>query len=223
MSSKKKIKIFVVGTDNKCGDWIPGCEIVYTLHNADLIVYRGGTDVNPALYGQKPHPKTDKSDHSRDMKEINVFEDALKEGIPMLGICRGAQFLTVMNGGELIQNVNSHHGVHQIKTVEGKEVGITSSHHQMMYPFNMDNEKYKILAWTKKGKSTCYQATDYDDKVELTEDFVEPEVVWYPKTRSLAIQGHPEWGNMPKDGKELMINWVMEYCLKNEPSKVLTA
>ena len=68
-----------------------------------------------------------------------------------------------------------------------KTLSATSCHHQMMYPFDVP---HKMLAW-----STSHQGGYYEDdkgKVDM-KDKVEPEVVFFPGIRAIAIQGHPEW------------------------------
>src|SRR3990167_7491962 len=72
----------------------------------DLIVFTGGEDINPALYNEKPDG-TSWWDDERDRDEINWFNYAKNNRVPMVGICRGLQFLNVMSGGKLIQNLSS--------------------------------------------------------------------------------------------------------------------
>lgn len=184
-------------------NWLPNAEIVKSIQEADLVLFSGGEDVTPSYYGQKEGSQT-YSNVARDKKEAEWYIRAIKAGKPMLGICRGSQFLTVMNGGKLIQHVSKHAGtLHPIKTEDKRVYTVNSTHHQMMYPYNLDNEDYRVIAWAE-GLSTTY--LDGDDK-EISDEagvlkevlFPEPEVVFYPNTRCLCIQSHPEMHNFPKE------------------------
>jgi putative glutamine amidotransferase len=70
----------------------------------DGIVIGGGTDIDPALYTGMDDGKAPR-DVRRDAFEIKMIEAALEKGIPLLGICRGAQLLNVVLGGNLHQDV----------------------------------------------------------------------------------------------------------------------
>jgi hypothetical protein len=83
-----------------------GCTKASSLDECDLVVFAGGADVNPALYNERAMACTTFS-QSRDQEEVRVYHTARRLGLPMFGICRGAQFLHVMNGGQLWQNVNN--------------------------------------------------------------------------------------------------------------------
>jgi gamma-glutamyl-gamma-aminobutyrate hydrolase PuuD len=72
------------------------------------LVLSGGTDVDPALYGEKPHPETQKPlDPKRDAYEIALTREALATGKPVLAICRGIQLLNVALGGSLVQHLET--------------------------------------------------------------------------------------------------------------------
>jgi putative glutamine amidotransferase len=68
-------------------------------------VITGGYDVDPAAYGQQPHPTTDQSRPGRDAWEFALLQGALDRGLPLLGICRGVQVLNVALGGTLHQHL----------------------------------------------------------------------------------------------------------------------
>lgn len=74
---------------------------------ADGLVLTGGDDVDPARYGQTPHPKTGAPNRARDEAEFAALELALKREMPVLAICRGMQVLNVALGGTLVQDLSS--------------------------------------------------------------------------------------------------------------------
>ena len=70
---------------------------------------------------------------------------------------------------------------------------ITSSlHHQMMYPWEVEHE---LLAWSNEPLSSHYKGITPEEQAKIPVirgKICEPEVVWFPKIRTLAVQGHPE-------------------------------
>lgn len=105
--------------------------------------------------------------------------------------------MCVLNGGKLIQHVEHHalYGTHPIidSTTE-QSYEITSTHHQMQFPYRLPNNHYKVLMFSK------FQGYGHQG-LQMTEDELfqlqcyEPEVVLYTvpnKPKCLAIQGHPE-------------------------------
>jgi putative glutamine amidotransferase len=75
------------------------------LDGLDGLIVTGGKDVDPARYGQVPHPSTDRPALDRDAWEDALLRAAIRRELPFLGICRGAQVLNVALGGTLIQHL----------------------------------------------------------------------------------------------------------------------
>jgi putative glutamine amidotransferase len=80
------------------------------LDGVDGLLLTGGDDVDPALYGEAPHPTYDVSEPGRDAFEIDLVRRALAADLPILAICRGLQVLNVALGGTLIQDIPSEPG-----------------------------------------------------------------------------------------------------------------
>lgn len=177
--------IYVVGNSKNYANWMEG-ELVGDMKTADLVVFTGGEDVHPDLYGETMHPAT-YANLDRDLFEKTEFEKARELNKPMIGICRGSQFLCVMSGGILVQHQPNPKYTHPINTYDGKELVITSTHHQAAYPFRLEEEDYRVLAWNKDDV-TFRQG---GDKSEMNPAY-DCEIVHYPKTMCLGIQGHPE-------------------------------
>ena len=75
------------------------------IERLDGLIIAGGKDVDPARYGQEPHPTTDSPRKDRDAWEDALLAAAIERELPFLGICRGAQILNVALGGTLIQHL----------------------------------------------------------------------------------------------------------------------
>lgn len=75
------------------------------LDGLDGLIVTGGKDVDPARYGQAPHPETDAPRRDRDAWEDALLGAAIARDLPFLGICRGLQLLNVHQGGTLHQHL----------------------------------------------------------------------------------------------------------------------
>lgn len=80
----------------------PGSKVDVSL--LDGLVLSGGTHVHPSRYGQTPQV-TARYDLRRDETDFRLLSRAEELSIPVLGICRGAQFINIFRGGSLCQNV----------------------------------------------------------------------------------------------------------------------
>jgi putative glutamine amidotransferase len=76
------------------------------LNRVDGLLLTGGLDVDPALYGEAPHPTTEPAPE-RDRFEVPLSKAAVERGVPVLAICRGVQVLNVAAGGTLVQDIPS--------------------------------------------------------------------------------------------------------------------
>lgn len=188
------------------------CDGATSVEDADVVLFTGGEDVDPALYDEPPHKRTN-FNTQRDLKERAIYEQALARDLPMVGICRGGQFLNVMNGGKMWQHVTGHTQPHLafIEVPPFNEHGqkrilqnVTSTHHQMMIP---TDEAVVLLtaleAWEKEnGKGYTKMGK------ELTEPDI--EAVWYAGTSCLCFQPHPEY----KTANAGLVDFFEE-CLEN--------
>lgn len=189
----KKLKVFIINGDKDYRRLFTdaGHIVISELEQADLVCFTGGADVSPHLYGERKHPTTAPY-YARDVIEKECFLKCVEEDIPMVGICRGGQFLNVMNGGKMYQHVDNHGRMHQVyDNFTGEVIKVTSTHHQMMRPA----ENGIIIA--EASESTYKEHMDEihgkDSVVRITDDNVDVEVVYYPHTRCLCFQPHPEF------------------------------
>lgn len=158
-------------------------ENVTNLSGLDGLLLAGGTDVDPALYGAAREAETDEPDRVRDGLEGALLDEAIERDLPVLGICRGLQFLNVHLGGTLRQHIAGHkypkvREVHSIAIapasrleaiLETREYVVNSRHHQ---------------GADRVGTGLTVTATAPDGVVEALE---------LPGKRFvLAVQWHPE-------------------------------
>lgn len=169
-----------------------GWDMVDNLADAEMLQFTGGEDVTPELYGHVRHKAT-YCNPMRDRKEQLVFQLALKKGLPMAGICRGGQFLNVMCGGQMWQDVDNHaiargHSVRDERT--GECFWATSTHHQMMIPHKTDAEIIATARESTWGEKTV--ALNQTIHIQ-TKNMRDIEVLHYPKFKVLCFQPHPEF------------------------------
>ncbi len=158
------------------------------LGRLDGVVFAGGADLSPLLYGEEPHPETLGVREARDSAEIPLLRAALERGTPVLGICRGMQLMSVVAGGSLVQHLpetvgHERHrpeagvyGQHEVSVASGSRlhdiVGDTltvpSYHHQGL----ADAGTLTVTAWAD------------DDTPEAVEDPTKRfavGVLWHPE------------------------------------------
>jgi GMP synthase-like glutamine amidotransferase len=194
-------KVYIVGGNGQYANLFEGLGFSTTgnIVGADLVCFTGGADVSPHLYGDKKHQYTG-SDYARDSFEMRLFDEVRQNGIPMVGICRGGQFLNAMSGGRMYQHVTKHgiHGTHDMIDVEtGEHIPVTSTHHQMFMP----SEQAIIVAIaTLGGEREWYDGEVFKRDVSNT-DY---EVVYYEATNSLCFQPHPEFNGEGLSNERLL-------------------
>ena len=174
-----------------------------------ILILHGGEDISPSIYGQTPSKYTHASKKlsQRDRYEINLAEQAIKLGIPIFGICRGAQLACAIAGGSLVQHVENHvTSGHDITTSTEETYKTSSCHHQMMFPWEIEHE---LLAWTAPKLSDKY-VIEHNEFIDVE---IEPEVVFFPQIKTIAVQGHPEWMSFNSA--------FVQYCLEQVKRKLL--
>lgn len=162
------------------------------LDRLDGLIITGGRDVGPQSYGQQRHPATDDEiadNRLRDVFEFGLLKGAIRRGMPVLGICRGAQVLNVALGGTLHQHLpdvlghtrhqqgNAVFSTSSVRTVPGTRLAAVIGE-------SSDAQCYHHQAIDKLGDGLIVSAQDEDGVIEGVEipggSFV------------LAVQWHPE-------------------------------
>lgn len=179
----------------------------------DGLVIWGGADISPSIYGEPVGPKTGAGPELsyRDKIEVDAVNAAIKVGIPLIGVCRGAQLLCAMAGGKLVQDVQGHFGDHAMLTNDGRTINTTSVHHQMMYPFLLPDDKYDLIAWSAPALSRSYVGMDVGRMKDFDGTILEPEIVYFHNINALCIQGHPEFDDQDSEFVRYCNDLVKEY------------
>ena len=93
-------KVFVVGQQKWYSEWIENHVLTDNLEEADIVMFTGGEDVDPSLYGCEKHPTT-YSNIARDLEEKAVFEKVRSDQL-CVGVCRGLRIMAHIKHGELL-------------------------------------------------------------------------------------------------------------------------
>jgi putative glutamine amidotransferase len=97
----------------------PGAPVDETLAAVDGLIFSGGSDLDPSLYGEEAHAETLGVVRERDDFELGLIRAALERDVPVLAICRGSQVLNVALGGGLEQHVPDRVGTDVHKEMTG--------------------------------------------------------------------------------------------------------
>ncbi|WP_432354610.1 gamma-glutamyl-gamma-aminobutyrate hydrolase family protein [Sporosarcina sp. A2] len=162
----------------------------------DGLLLTGGEDVNPLLFGEEPKRELGKIAPERDTMEMALAKSALAKDMPVFGICRGHQILTVSLGGTIYQHIYSdvegpllqhkqqadrNYPTHTVEVeegsrlaeyAEGKEILVNSLHHQAVHDVR------KPLVVTGRAKDGIVEA------LESTEHTFVMSVQWHPEALS---------------------------------------
>jgi len=175
-----------------------------------LVLFTGGPDVMPSLYGHSSPKGLCCYNSTRDIIEKRIFEIAVENEIPMAGICRGFQFINVMAGGTLIHHLDGHEGCdhHMECQHNGRVININSLHHQMVIP----PKNAFITGWCPIKLSEIY----YGDK-DRPIDWAGPEVeaAIFPDIKAFGVQYHPEMMDSKSEGYKLFFSMVYDIIYKN--------
>lgn len=166
----------------------------------DALIIPGGPDADPSFFGEEPIWQIGRTNYKRDVFEKVMFEAFRKAGKPIFGICRGAQFINILCGGTVYQDLQKQcpeafirhsqaapggYPTHHVKIAEGsllhKTLGdtayVNSRHHQAIKDLGRG---LKVTATAPDGVIECIESAD-NDQIQA--------VQWHPEN---MWQDHPE-------------------------------
>ena len=167
-----------------------------SLNGVAGLMLMGGSDVNPARYGEDRRAETDEPDDLRDELELRLIAEALERDLPILAICRGLQMLNVQHGGTLRQHlepVERHRRrtedlslpAHAIEIERGSILGRIALGRVAQYAFRWEVNSRHHQAIARLGEGLRVTARHPDDGVV--------EAVERPDKRFVSgVQWHPE-------------------------------
>jgi putative glutamine amidotransferase len=177
---------------------VPGVELPeHILARVDGLMLTGGGDVDPQLYGEKPHPTFQAAESGRDAFEVALSRAAVASGIPFLAICRGMQVVNVAMGGTLVQDIPTqvtgaldhsireprHHIAHEVWVSKGSKLSaLLADHMEDGETCHVNSRHHQAVRVAAPGFEVT--ATSPDGVIEAMEITAAPFCV--------AVQWHPE-------------------------------
>lgn len=180
------------------------------VETCDGFLFTGGQDVSPSLYGTEDATGTIVSCPERDKVETLLLKKALEADKPILGICRGLQFINVFFGGTLWQDIPSQHPsdiVHR----QGKPYGVPT--HQVSISGELQSLLGKDIldvntlhhqAVKDLGKGLIPMAVALDGLIEAVR-LSGKRFVW-------AVQWHPEYLFRTDKDSLAIFSCFVEHC-----------
>lgn len=159
----------------------------------NALIFPGGGDIDPEFYRQQAQPDVVDTDPELDLFQLKLARQALEDGTPLLGICRGMQLLNVAAGGSLIQHLESTATHFPEEVRQDATLRPVPVHDIVM---DGDSRLASVIGGTKVAvNSLHHQAVDrlaptfravahsHDDTIEAIEG---------PGRYQLGVQFHPE-------------------------------
>jgi putative glutamine amidotransferase len=175
---------------------VPASSVPVLIAGLSGLVLAGGRDVDPSLYNEAPHDKTDIPDHRRDRFELILTRAAIDADLPFLAIGRGMHILNVARGGNLTQHLPDRIGN---ETHKPDPVKMTTHDLQIA----AGSKLARVLGETAQVPAAHRQAVNQIGNGLLTAAWTPDQVV-----EALEVQGH-RWGLgvqwNPEDGDDLRL------------------
>lgn len=181
-------------------------EALNALKTVDALVLTGGEDIDPVYYSEKPHKNLEELKNDRDISDYWLLKVGLKEDYPILGTCRGMQFLNIVLGGTLYQDLPTEY-ISNISHRDPKKVDfarhiikVTDTNSNLFSMLNVN--KITVNSWhhqaiERLGKGLKVVALSPDGIIEA----VELESASFV----IGVQFHPEWHVVENENEFLPI------------------
>ena len=177
------------------------------------ILFTGGNDVSPDVYGEKAKSTCGKSCKSRDFMESFILDRCLVDDKPFLGICRGLQFINAYLGGSLYQDLPTEYNCR----VE----------HHMSPPYNRPAHKVQALEGTRLAKiigSGIHEVNSYHhqaiktlspkvEKMAESEDGLVEAIAVKNHRFAIGVQWHPEFSYENNEESMNLIKAFIKECI----------
>lgn len=192
--------------------WLAGGRAVRisTRHSAPSkplagLIISGGDDIHPSLYGEEEMPKAH-YDPDRDALEQDQIKLAMREHLPMLGICRGYQLMNVVAGGQLHVDIRSMRSQTSNRgTIFARKTALVEPKSSLYELFKTSQLRINSLhhqAVLSVGRGYGVVAKDLDGFVQAVE---------HENSRWIGVQWHPEYlWYRPKHLS--LFKWLVRQC-----------
>ncbi|PWJ42986.1 gamma-glutamyl-gamma-aminobutyrate hydrolase family protein [Sediminitomix flava] len=171
-------------------------ELLYKyLSELDAIVIQGGSDISPQTYGEEAIENGRwPGDRYRDIYELKIIDFAVKNKIPLWGICRGFQLINVYFGGTLYQDISTQNKA----TIQHRDAERYDQLAHAIY-WNSDSPLYQVYNQNEGNVNSIHHqgvkalASDLIAIAHSSEDDIIEAFVHKEYSHIWGVQWHPEF------------------------------
>ena len=180
----------------------------------DGIIFTGGPDVRPSLFGEDIIPSCGAINDERDAFEIKLYKMAMAADKSILGVCRGVQVMNIAEGGNIYQDIYSQSGTRLVHhTLDGERAfhNVRLTDNNALHKIKFSAESFIVNSYhhqSVKDLADGYEAFAYSDDGLI-------EGIYMPSRRFVAgVQWHPEKRfDGDEDSFRILVDFV-ESCKK---------
>lgn len=188
------------------------------LDSVDGLLFTGGADLNPLLWGEEPSPKLGNINAERDRAELILAKLAYNRNVPMFGICRGLQTLVAAFGGKIQQDISEtqkiKHSQDAVRSepthsvsYRGEMVSVAATVSEASASDKLLVNSFHHQVASEPGPCFTVTATSPDGFIEAVESNEHKPIV--------AVQWHPEnlYDSVPESSQPFFKWLVEEACI----------
>ena len=187
-------------------------DIKELLSKVQGILFTGGHDVNPAIYNEAPINQTVSFCKERDAMESEVLKQVLEIDMPLLGICRGIQFINAYLGGTLYQDIptqftsklNHHQSPPYDKPVHKVIIKENSRLFSLLKKKSLEVNSYHHQAVKDLAPGLSVMSLAEDGLIEAIE-IKDKKFAW-------AFQWHPEFSYVTDEDSLKIFKEFVSHC-----------
>lgn len=205
-----KAIIYEINTDNYTMEEIQAG----ILHEANGVIFAGGNDFDPALYGGDQDLVED-FDMADDQKSLAILDEAIGKNLPVLGICRGEQLINIYYGGSLYDDIKSQYGTDvshrgENKTLAYHDISIDPETRlgHILGTNRMSTNSFHHQAIKDLADGLIVSAKAEDGTIEAIEN------PYYPYM--IGVQWHPEVSYSDDEASQKIVDDFIAYSKKHK-------
>ena len=179
----------------------------------DGILFTGGHDVSPSVYGEDIKSTCGDTCEARDLMESYLLDKCISDDKPIFGICRGIQFINAYLGGTLYQDLPTEYG--------------SETEHHMSPPYDRAAHKIEVLEGTRLSNiigAGIHSVNSYHhqaikelsprlEKLAISEDGLIEAIAVKNHRFAIGVQWHPEFSYEDSEESMKLLKAFIKECI----------